>query len=153
MAKKNNVTEKFLSYLFVRQTTARVDRDKNCGILKYYKANGSNVPLAATSAYLAIANMNMLMTGRTYANDFMFASDTAAAYKYTKAGSPDLAILWSTKESGEDVSINLGVTSVTKYDEYGNAETLTSSNGIYNLNLTQSTVYLEGNFTNFAEAS
>ena len=153
MAKKNNITEKFLSYLLARQTTARVDRDRNCGILKYYENTGNNVPLAATSAYLAIANMNMFMTGRTYADDFMFASGTAAAYKYTKAGSDDLAILWSTKENGEDVSVNLGVGSVTMYDEYGNAETLTSENGIYNLTLTQSTLYIEGSFNAFEEAN
>ncbi len=153
MAKKNNITEKFLSYLFARQTTARIDRDKNCGILKYNKDTGNNVPLAATSAYLAVANMNALMTGRTYAEDFMFASGTATAYKYTKENSPDLLILWSTKEEGESVSIRLGVNSVTRYDEYGNARTLTSKNGIYSLTLTQSTVYLEGNFTSFAEVN
>ncbi len=153
MAKKNNITEKFLSYLFARQTTVRVDRDKNCGIIKYYKDTGNNVPYAATSAYLAIANMNMFMAGRTYADDFMFASGTAAAHKHIKENSLDLAILWSTKEEGENVSINLGASSVTKYDEYGNAETLTSNNGIYSLTLTQSTVYLEGNFTSFAEVN
>lgn len=153
MAKKNNVTEKFLSYLFVRQTTARVDRDKNCGILKYYKDNGSNVPLAATSAYLAIANMNMLMTGAQYVSDFMFSSDNAAAYRYTKADGKDLAILWSTEENGENVSVNLGTNEVILYDEYGNAQTLTSDNGIYSLKLTQSTVYIEGTFGAFAKVN
>ena len=149
MVKKNNLVEKFMPYLFARQTGVRVDRDRNMGIIKSRNSNDVNVPYAATSAYLAVANLNMMMTGATYVSDFMFGSNTATAYRYTRRNGEDMAILWSTLESGEKVSINLGCKTITVYDEYGNATVRTSSNGIYNFDLTQSTVYVTGDFTRF----
>ena len=101
----------------------------------------------------AKSEIPVFMTGRIYADDFTFSSGTAVAYKYTKGNSPDLASLWSTKEKGEKVWVNLGTNSVKTYDIYGNAKTLTSENGIYNLTLTQSTLYIEGSFNAFEEAN
>ena len=149
MAKKNNLVEKFMPYLFARQTNVRVDRDRNMGIIKSRNSNEVDVPYAATSAYLAVANLNMMMTGATYVSDFMFNSNTATAYRYTRRNGEDMAILWSILENGENVSINLGCNTITVYDEYGNATVRTSSNGIYDFNLTQSTVYVTGDFTRF----
>ena len=150
MTRKN--TDKYLPYLFSRNVNVRVDSDDNMGIIKNKDPNLEDVPYAATSAYLATANLNMLMTGAKYVSDFFFnAEHSSTAYRFTKADGKDLAILWSICEEGEDVSIKLGAKSVTMYDEYGNTTPLTSEDGIYNLNLTQSTVYLEGEFTAFAK--
>ncbi len=151
MTRKN--TDKYLPYLFSRNVNVRVDSDDNMGIIKNKDPNLEDVPYAATSAYLATANLNMLITKATYEEDFFFddTERSSAAYRFTKADGKDLAILWSIYEEGEDVSINLGAESVTMYDEYGNTTPLTSEDGIYNLNLTQSTVYLEGDFTAFAK--
>ena len=149
MAKKDNLVYKFLPYLFSRQTNVRVDRDKNMGIIKNQYAYNVDVPYAATSAYLAVANMNMLLTGAEYSDYFYFNRERTAAYRFTHRDGDDIAVLWSVYEDGENVKINLGCTSVTVYDEYGNASVMTSDNGIYDFTLTQSTVYVKGNFTKF----
>ena len=149
MVKKNNLVDKFMPYLFARQTGVRIDRDRNMGIIKSRNPSDVDVPYAATSAYLAVANLNMMMTGATYVSDFMFNSNTATAYRYTRKNGEDMAILWSTLEDGEKVSINLGCNTVTVYDEYGNATVRTSPNGVYSFDLTQSTVYVTGDFTRF----
>lgn len=149
MLKKNNLVEKFIPYLFVRQTNVRVDRDRNMGILKNYKSSLEDVPLAATSAYLAVSNMNMLLTDAEYVSDFYFDDTlkTAVCYRYKQSGGGDIAILWSAKEDGEDVSVSLGCSKITVYDEYGNASEMVSENGIYSFRLNQSTIYLTGDFT------
>ena len=149
MLKKDDLVEKYITYLFMRQTNLRVERDMNMGIVKYARDNLCDVPFAATSAYLAISNCNMLMADAKYVADFMFNSGTAVAYRYKRSNGEDLAILWSSLESGEKVSINLGCKSITVYDEYGNTSKMTSSTGIYNLELSQSTKYITGSFTNF----
>ena len=149
MLKKNDLVEKYITYLFMRQTNIRVDRDMNMGIVKYARDNLCDVPLAATSAYLTISNFNMLMADATYVADFMFDSETAVAYRYKRSNGEDIAILWSALEEGEKVSLNLGCNSITLYDEYGNTSKMTSNNGIYNLELNQSTKYITGNFTCF----
>ena len=149
MVKKHKLVDKFMPYLFARQTGVRVDRDRNMGIIKSRNSNDVDVPYAATSAYLAVANLNMMMTGADYVSDFMFDSNTATAFRYKRRNGEVMAILWSTLEDGEKVSINLGCNKVTVYDEYGNATVRTSSNGIYSFDLTQSTVYVTGDFTIF----
>ena len=53
------------------------------------------------------------------------------------------------KEGGENVSVNFGCKKITVYDEYGNASEMQSDSGIYSFNLTQSTVYATGNFSEF----
>jgi len=151
MMKKDNLVEKFFPYLFVRQTDVRVDRDKNMGIIKSYSPKYAKVPYAATSAYLAIANLNMLLTGADYADDFAFSGGNSLAYRYKRTNGNDIAILWSALEDGESVSINLGCTEVTVYDEYGNASKRTSTNGVYEFDLTQSTIYVEGTFGKFSK--
>lgn len=151
MMKKDNLVEKFIPYLFVRQTNVRVDRDKNMGILKNYKSYLEDVPLAATNAYLAVSNMNMLLANAQYLSDFYFddTSKTAVCYRYSKNSGNDIAVLWSAKEDGENVSVNFGCKKITVYDEYGNASEMQSDSGIYSFNLTQSTVYATGNFSEF----
>ena len=149
MLKKNDLVEKYITYLFMRQTNVRVDRDKNMGIVKYARDNLCDVPLAATSAYLTISNFNMLMADAKYVADFVYDSGTAVAYRYKRSNGEDIAILWSALEEGEKVSLNLGCKSITLYDEYGNTSKMTSNTGIYNLELNQSTKYITGNFTNF----
>ncbi len=151
MMKKDNLVEKFIPYLFVRQTNVRVDRDKNMGILKNYKSYLEDVPLAATNAYLAISNMNMLLANARYVSDFYFddAKKTAVCYRYKQDSGNDIAVLWSAKEEGEAASVNFGCNKITVYDEYGNASEMTSGSGIYNFNLTQSTLYVCGNFSEF----
>ena len=151
MMKKDNLVEKFMPYLFVRQTNVRVDRDKNMGILKNYKSYLEDVPLAATNAYLAVSNMNMLLANAQYMSDFYFddTSKTDVCYRYRQNNGNDIAVLWSAKEDGENVSVNFGCKKITVYDEYGNASEMQSNSGIYSFNLTQSTVYATGNFSEF----
>ncbi|MCI5970367.1 MAG: hypothetical protein MRZ29_04345 [Oscillospiraceae bacterium] len=71
---------------------------------------------------------------------------TAVCYRYKQSGGGDIAILWSAKEDGEDVSVSLGCSKITVYDEYGNASEMASENGIYSFRLNQSTIYLTGDF-------
>ncbi len=149
MLKKNNLVEKYIPFLFSRQTDARADRDKNMGIIKSYNGDYAKVPYAATSAYLAVSNLNMLLTGAEYIDDFVFDGETAVAYRYLRSNGDDIAILWSALEDGEKVSVNLGCGSITVYDEYGNSKIRTSSDGTYEFDLTQSTVYVTGSFTAF----
>ena len=53
----------------------------------------------------------------------------------------------------DTLGINLGTETVKVYDQFGNLiETLTSKDGVYNFELTDEIIYIEGNFQSFEEA-
>ena len=51
------------------------------------------------------------------------------------------------------LTMDLGTDTVKMYDKYGNAETLKSENGIYEIPVKKETIFIEGKFTRFEDLS
>ncbi len=117
-------------------------------------------PCAALPAYIAAACANWVVGD---GNNFVDAADgkgadlTAGvyAYRWNRENDDNLGNqvigVWTSKDR-EPYALDLGVDEVTALDIYGNARTMKAVNGVFNFMLTDSPMYLIGDFKKFVSA-
>jgi len=100
-----------------------------------------------TESYLTYAAMNYILRGKVEPVKIIDCGENVNVnhLKRTTFGDEALA-LWAAYDDAE-ITLDLGVDSVTYYDKFGNERVMTSSDGTYNIPLTTSVSYITGNFT------
>ncbi len=105
-----------------------------------------DVPYAAKPAYAAMSNFNMKV-GNAEFEKTIAEEKSFYAYKYKNGHESDKNIIVAGSYDGTySMSLKLGCDSVTVYDMYGNAKTVTGTNGDYTFVLGEDMCYIEGDF-------
>lgn len=120
--------------------------ENNYGSVHSSIPNVCEVPYAAKESFVALANMNKLLLN---AECIEIVSEDDGEFIFVYEREKDkkkVAAIWDY--DGETIqSVKLDTNTVTMYDFYGNATYLTSEDGIFTINATESMCYLEGDFT------
>lgn len=120
--------------------------ENNYGSVNASIPNVHEVPYSAKESFVALANMNKLLLN---AECIEIVSEDNGEFIFVYEREKDkkkIAAIWDY--DGERIqSVKLDTNTVTMYDFYGNAKTLTSEDGIFTVNATESMCYLEGDFT------
>lgn len=120
-----------------------------------------DTPYSALPAYVAAACANWIVGS---GDNFVDAADgkeadlTARIYAYrwnrdNSDGKGSQAIGVWTSNDREPYALNLGIDEVTVVDMFGNERTMKAINGVFNFMLTDSPVYLIGDFKKFNSAA
>ena len=120
-----------------------------------------DTPYSALPAYVAAACANWIVGS---GDNFVDAADgkeadlTARIYAYrwnrdNSDGKGSQAIGVWTSNDREPYALNLGIDEVTVVDMFGNERTMKAVNGVFNFMLTDSPVYLIGDFKKFNSAA
>lgn len=145
----------------------------------YHPKNFEKVYLAKPS-YASIAAMNRLMNGGIENTEWEAFELTekrderwnangsnlkpmgdmdcylSCAYPFKRRADDGLgehmAIIWSD-EQARNFTLKLGCETVDMYDLFGNKTTLTSADGVYDITVDDTLIYLLGDFTTFEQAS
>ena len=124
-------------------------RDYKFGILKSPPTKG------ATESFITLAAFCDFFADATIGRKISKNNMQTNAFEFTRSGKQNIAALWTMKNS-DRIALNLGsgCTSINVYDMCGTPKgTMKSSSGVYTFNLTDEIVYIEGNFTSFAEGT
>ena len=123
-------------------------RDYKFGLMKSPSGNG------ATDAYVSLGAFCNFFYDATIKGQINKNSYETVAMEFTRSGKSNIAALWTSKESGDKLAIDLGCSSITMYDMYGTPKgEIKSSNGVYSFDLSEELIYIEGNFTKFTEST
>lgn len=116
----------------------RNDRESNFGLLH------GNTP---KPAYLAISNMNVLLTDAECIGSMSVHDDMSYIYRFdsSKHRNTQTLVMWSSADT-DTVRLDLGTDEVTVFDVYGNAQKVRGNNGKYTFTLTDAPIYVEGDF-------
>lgn len=129
------VADKF--YFFRYATPSKNVAHEDFGLI-YGRAD--NTPFAAHQAVPALSNYNSIMTDAQYEKTI-----ADGCYQYKLKDGRRCIMLWS--DTPKNVSLNLGVSTVTLGDMYGNEQTLVSPSGEYTFSATTNISYIMGNFS------
>lgn len=100
-----------------------------------------------TETYLSYAAMNYVLRGEVTPIEMLDCGENIKINRLSRKTLGDEVIaLWAVYDDAE-VTLDLGVNSVTYYDKFGNKSIMTSSDGTYKIPLTTSVVYITGDFT------
>lgn len=151
MAQHYDVYDKIYYYAKHRTGSHWDQREPGFGIYEYVGDVEGNALVAFDSAVTFATYMDKL-TGTTPGRKIENDNCTKLAYEFIKKDGEKVAALW-TSGVHDTLGINLGTETVKVYDQFGNLiETLTSKDGVYNFELTDEIIYIEGNFQSFEEA-
>lgn len=148
-------TERIDRYYFYclldKSSNIRADRETNFGMMRDRISNPVPymIPYAAKPGYLMISQLNMMYHDAEYM-DTIELGDTGRVIRsrHTTDGS-QFAMLFSNREDGELVTLNLGTDKIKVYDAYGNASEMYGNNGIFSFDLSKRLIYIEGSFKSF----
>lgn len=137
-------------YNLVKNGNLKDEQEDLFGIVDSDVASESGIPFLATEAYAALANMNNIMAGCSKPVKVETGISDVYAYKLKneKRGNDILTFWRYSDKTNAAISVNLGTTSVTYVDSYGNETVLESDNGIYELVPDVELTYLVGDFDN-----
>ncbi len=129
--------------------TATSDSEKKFGMIRGWTEAGA-APYPTYSAkpmFAALSNWNALMTDTAPINNFDL--NGSAMYLFDKKDSPDnVAVVWNEEALPQNIGIKLNTDKITVYDIYGNAEKIEAVNGVFNVGVSKSPIYIEGAFDN-----
>ena len=151
MAQYYDVYER-IYYFSKHRTGSHWDqREPGFGLYEYAGDINGNAFVAFDAAITFATYMDKL-TGAAPGRKVENEDCTKLAYEFTKKDGEKIAALWTSTQHNS-LGLNLGTDNIKVYDQFGNLiEVLTSNDGIYNFDLTDEIIYIEGNFTNFEEA-
>lgn len=135
--------------------SASTDGEKKFGMIRgWTEAGASPYPTySAKPMFAAMSNWNALMTDTTPINNVDL--NGSAMYLFDKKDSSDnIAVVWNEEALPQNIGIKLNTDEITVYDIYGNAEKIESVDGVFNVGVSKSPIYIEGSFDNaeYAEA-
>jgi len=132
--------EKFFCYDFENDGACRTDRESSFG-LTYASINERRmVPLSAKPAYVAMANMNKQL-GNAVVTSYTPATDRTQVYEFTKEDGSVVWCLWNV-DAEKEYSLSVKTSSATVIDALGNKETIPANNGVVNVPVSESPVYV-----------
>lgn len=140
--------EKIYYYSALKMGVGENDREHNFGLLNYRDSiNGGS----ATDSFVTIAAECKFLAGAVPKRCIEKGSYETVAYEFEREDKKNIAAIWTTK-SNAVLTMNLGCDSVQIYDVYGTPkETLIGQDGRFTFNLSDSLLYIEGDFTSFEE--
>lgn len=144
--------DRFYFYcLLDKANPVRTDRESNFGMVRCDTDNPRpyTVPYAAKSGYLILSNMNMLYHDAEFAENINYSDTSRVVRSRSKSSGKDLAMLFSNKDEGEMITLNLGTDTVTLIDSYGNAKTVSGSGGVFSFCAGKEVQYISGSFKRF----
>lgn len=144
--------DRYYFYCFLdKHTNIRADRESNFGMLRAR----INYPMpymqayAAKPGYLAVSFLNHMYSDAEFVGKTELGTNSMIIRNRHKNTDKQFAVMFSNKDDGEQVTLNLGTDEITLYDAYGNAQTLHGHNGIYSFDLSKRVTYIEGDFKSF----
>lgn len=142
--------ECYYIYDFVKDGNLKDEQEDLFGIIDNDVAPESGIPYLVTEAYAALTNMNNIMAGCSKPVKVETGISDVYAYKSkNEKRGDDILTFWRYSDKiNAAISVNLGVTSVTYVDSYGNETLLESDTGIYELVPDFELTYLAGDFDN-----
>lgn len=108
-------------------------------------------PFSAKPAYLAMANFNRLMTGAT-GTENKNIGETMELKGFKDRDGKSLSILWNNIESDKNIALKVDAESVTVCDMYGNEKEMAAANGVINLTVGPTPIYIIGSYSSLEEA-
>ena len=137
---KKTGIDKFFYYDLKNDRVDRLEREGNFGLI-YMHDEKHKVPYSAKPAYVALANMNnMLANGDITANTVK--EDGTEIYEFTKKDGKKVWVVWIDADTEIQTSISIKADTILLTDKFGNSETLTGTNGEFNINVCKQPIYL-----------
>ena len=137
----------YTMYEFSRLGGVDSDASHSMGAVQSCRATEAEVPYAAKSVFLAVANLNKQLQNAE-CTQALLETDTDYAYVFKRPkDNKNIITLWTTKEA-KTVTFSLDTDEVVLYDAYGNAQVVRGNNGIFTFTASNSVSYVEGSFTN-----
>ena len=106
-------------------------------------------PSQAKPVFVAAANINALLTDAKAEGRQKTEDNELYAYKFKRANGKDIYAVWTTSIEKKKLSLKLGAENAVIYDMYGNDDNLKAVDGGFNVVVSDSPVYLEGDFSDF----
>ena len=140
----NNLAEKVFIYNMLDYNFTGAEG--SFGLLEAYDSGMVDVPYLAKPGMLAVANYNRLLADAEYIDKYDESDANTYMYHFRQNASGEDVLMLGTMKGDKDIGLKLGCDSVTVSDLYGNEKILYGENGVFSINLTESTVYLTGRF-------
>lgn len=133
----------------------RADRETNFGLIRDRINNPIPymTPYAAKPGYLAVSQMNLMYHDAEFVSMIELGNTGAVIRNRHTTDGSQFAVMFSNKEDGELVTLNLGTDKITVYDAYGNSSEVYGENGIYSFDLSKRVMYIEGDFKCFEQTA
>ncbi len=140
-------------YYFSKERSGSDDdqREPGFGLFEFAGDTEGNrlVPLDAAVTFATYMDK---LTGATAGRKIVDEEFISMAYEFTKKDGKKIAALWTSK-THDRTAINLGCNEIEVFDQFGNLiDTMYSESGIFNFDLADEIIYIEGNFVNFEKA-
>jgi len=138
-----HVSDLFTMYEFSNVGGIESNVSQTMGAVRSCKPQETEVPYAAKSLFLAVANMNKQLQNAECTQTLLETdSDYAYVFKRPK-DNKNIIALWTTKEA-KPITLSLNTDEAVLYDAYGNAQVVKGNNGIFTFTASNSVSYLEG---------
>lgn len=143
--------ENFMWYVDIESQSTSVSENKFGSIRAWDDEYASPYePFSAKPVFLAMANFNRLMTGAK-SNGAVNVNDTSiSAFGFKDKNNKDLTMLWSVGE--KSISLKMDCESVTVSDMYGNETEMKLTDGVLNITVGDSPIYIIGNYSTMEAA-
>lgn len=132
--KVSGVADKFYFYRYAQSVNPTPNED--FGLIR---RNTADTPFSAFPAIPALSYYNSVMTDAVYEKTV-----ADGCYQFRLSSGEDCIMMWS--DTPRSVSLNLGASSVTLADMYGNERKIESDGGEYTFASTADISYIIGNF-------
>ncbi|MBP3360666.1 MAG: cellulase family glycosylhydrolase [Clostridia bacterium] len=148
-------TEKIDRYYFYclldKDNNIRADRETNFGMIRDRINNPIPymVPYGAKPGYLMLSQLNLMYHDAEYMDTIKLGETGRVIRSRHKTDGSQFAMLFSNREGGELVTLNLGTDKIKVYDAYGNSSEVYGSNGVFSFDLSKRLIYIEGCFNSF----
>ena len=150
LAKQKGYLSNYCPYSIVQTGSVMNQNEASFGMLRFgmYDFSYYGKPFTAEAQYIELAAYNYLMAMTEPAGIYDADYNTRIQKFKSKKFNKEIAIL-NAVEGVDQVTLDLGVNSIVRYDEYGNEETLHSDDGKYDLVVTEIPYYIVGDFKKF----
>ncbi len=115
--------------------------EHNFGLLRNWKADDENVPMAAKPSYVALCAMNAILGDAEFVGMYDMGHKNITAYHFKKDGK-DLLVAWAD-DAALNMIANVGDNNIIVTDMYGNASALNPVDGKVSLFFSDAPVYIE----------
>lgn len=142
LLKAAHVNDLYTMYEFSNVGGIESNVSQTLGAVRSCKPEDTEVPYAAKSLFLAVANMNKQLQNAECTQTLLeTGSDYAYVFKRPKDNKNVIA-LWTTNEA-KPITLSLNTAEVVLYDTYGNAQVIKGNNGIFTFTASNSVSYVE----------
>lgn len=150
ICRAKGLTKNYCIYILTDTGTFSTVREDTFGLVRYAKENYTQYGKLMTphEQYLMLAAYNYLMA-KTTPSSVYDVDDNTKAYKFKSDKLKKDVVVLNTVDGEERINIYTGKHTLDLYDEYGNATTLYSDSGYYNLTASEIPSYLVGDLDIF----